>query len=189
MSRHENQPEGMAFAKFYSRVTRALKRIPWVDRAIVGDNVLPEGWDVLNMSPEDVEAVPWVKFDRDPKGFRLPFPRFYRRAGMLAIQAAEMRELRARNPGSHDAVAVKFGKVAVGATLAPNLQFGLDPEEPTLLLVAARVSRDDLYIAPGVRDGITGEFKPIASIATSLDSSADMNTLPIRDVANDVVMV
>jgi len=155
----------MWFAQVYSGVTKGLKRVPWLDRAIVGENVIPEGWTILhNLSPKAVAELPSVEFEGDKKGIlnRLPIPRFYKKLGVAAIDAAKMQELRESGKNTRDAVVAIFGQTAVMAVLEEGSQFGADPKAPEQELVAFRIGHGALAVSVGVFDKEHG-FRAVES--------------------------
>ncbi|HSW37068.1 MAG TPA: hypothetical protein VLG37_01725 [Candidatus Saccharimonadales bacterium] len=141
------------FATFLSAVSVGLKFVPPLNRLVVGNNNIPRGWHCLSQPASDVKD--WVRFDGDPGGTRLPIPRLYNMAGIVAVEAAEMASLQTTYPAdiyprSKPALAIKFGEAMVVGALARDRSFVQDPDNEGQLLTGARIGHGDLEISAGL---------------------------------------
>jgi hypothetical protein len=168
MPPHEaaRDPKDLADAQFFSWGSKKLKEKPFrpLDRLLVGPNVVPDGWQVLeDVRPSQVAAMPWTKFEGDRWAIPAPIPRLYRKVGVVSVRAVQMMELRGRShDGVRDAVALRFGIVAVMGAFKEGLTFNFDPQDPNRILAGARVSRGDAEFCAGVYDTRTDTFTPAA---------------------------
>lgn len=168
-----NIPEADArFAKFFSRGSQLLKKVPPLDWLIVGDNTVPDGWQHIEKPASEINS--WVTFEGDPRGPRLPIPRLYRMVGVLAVQKSEMQNLQERIQSlqerdalprpTRQAVALRFGGATVIGALAEGSPFAQDPEDEDLLLVAPRIARGDMIATTRVYLPLEHDF--IAATST-----------------------
>jgi|GEM_PF-2304732 len=166
------RPGGSAFAEFFSAASRGFKLAPWLDRKLVGENVVPEGWHVLRGVHADAEPFRgrWLTYDGDEEGSRLPFPARARFVGMAALNALEMAELHKTNQRARDGVAVRLGNAVVVAALAEDKTFYSFETNRDTAFVGGRILRGDLVMVPGIVIGDPSilhgggvEFQPAVS--------------------------
>jgi hypothetical protein len=168
MSPHEAvpDPKDLADARFFSWGSKKLKEKPFrpLDWLLVGPNVVPDGWQVLeDVRPSQVAAMPWTKFKGDRWAIPAPVPRLYRKVGVVSVRAVQMMELRGHpDDGIRDAVALRFGTVAAMGAFKEGLTLSFDPQDPNRILAGARVSRGDAEFCAGVYDARTDTFTPAA---------------------------
>jgi hypothetical protein len=165
MNTPESKVKGAGFAEFFSRGSQLVSRPLWLQRLVTGDDSIPGGWVHIERRADTI--APWVHFDGDPKGPRLPIPQLYRMAGLLAVEKSEMDELQVAHPQSRQAVAIRFDEAVVVGALAEGRSYPQSSEDEDMLLTRPLISRGDLDAAIGIYLPEQRDFLP-ASTAQSL---------------------
>lgn len=164
------RPVGSTFAEVFSAGTRGLKLAPWLDRKVVGENVVPEGWHILRGVHADAEPFKdhWLTYEGDQEASRLPFPIRARFVGIAALSGVEMDKLHRANSGARDGLAVRLGNAIVVGALAEGEAFYRDDSDTAF--VGGRILRGALTMLPGIVIGDPSilhgggvEFQPAVS--------------------------
>ena len=172
-----------AYAEFYSDESRGLKLMPPLNWLIVGNNNVPKGWQ--HIQEEASLFSPWVEFDGDPNGTKLPIPRLYKLVGIISVRNSDLRNLHKHYDEAdvtREAVALSLGQaVAIGA-LGKGVIFATDKGNESLRLVGARISKKGLIATAGL-------WLPNERCFISAESSHYSARIPINNVPLEIPIV
>lgn len=173
MVKNEASSEGAASARLFSASSRALKISRGLNNLIVGNNNIPKGWRYLGQAAHKLPEG--VTFEGDPDATRLPIPRLYKMAGVMAVQATEMQRLLYRNPYAFYAVALKFGSAVVMGAFEPGVKFEREIQ-PGSDLVGVRIGHEGVTAVPGLWNPRDERFDPAES--AQFYSRSDLASVP-----------
>lgn len=101
-------------------------------RLVIGKYITPLAYEVSDTPADEVPDFAWLHFEGDPQSTSLPWPRLYKKAGIIGVNGSGMDDLaeslRDEGVTVDPAVAFRFGELImtarIGQRFHPN-QFGM----------------------------------------------------------------
>lgn len=152
------------FAHTFSVGSHAMNHWP-LKGLVIGDSLVSPGW-VFPAHTTTADLPAGVTFKGDPESTRWPIPRLYKQMGVMAVEAAEMDELRAKYPTergkgpiARHAVALKFGTALVVGAFSIDDSFNTTHESDAEL-VKIGIGHGDVTAIPGLWLPLHEKFVP-----------------------------